>query len=249
MSKKTLSLVIVDTDAHILSKAAVDISLSRHNFDDVLIFSDTKEIWGEHEVIIIPKLSSMRDYNNTLFRVVPQYLKTDFFLVIQYDGFILNPDEFSNYFYHYDYIGAPWDCFKVFNVGNGGFSWRSRKLADAVQNISQGSDLSFQEDVYICRENHLLLEEKFGCNFSDNEIAEHFSIETGARRFPTFGFHGLWHLPDLYRNHLDWFVHNLTPNILRKKYEFNLLEKTIKNISEEHHQILVNKRARILDIK
>jgi len=60
-------------------------------------------------------------------------------LLVQPDGFVINPDKWDNQFFEYDYIGAPWEQVphsyldpwgKPHRVGNGGFSFRSKKLLD-----------------------------------------------------------------------------------------------------------------------
>ena len=55
-------------------------------------------------------------------------------LIIQHDGFILNHKAWDNEFLNYDYIGAPvyWMGNKLIEVGNGGFSLRSKKLLKII---------------------------------------------------------------------------------------------------------------------
>ena len=59
------------------------------------------------------------------------YFDTDYVLTFQSDGFILNPDAWTDEFFNYDYIGAPWGDNR-YAVGNGGFSFRSKKLMNFV---------------------------------------------------------------------------------------------------------------------
>jgi hypothetical protein len=58
--------------------------------------------------------------------------------VVQYDGMAANKMHWSDDYYNYDYIGAPWpDRFTWIRpeekVGNGGFSLRSMKLIEALR--------------------------------------------------------------------------------------------------------------------
>ncbi len=49
-----------------------------------------------------------------MIKRINSYVATPFALVIQYDGFILNPDAWRDEFLDYDYIGAPWNfCSKM----------------------------------------------------------------------------------------------------------------------------------------
>lgn len=240
MSRPTVSLVLVDTDTYTLAAVALNQCLSRFAFDDVLLFSDNDQAWGPHTVRRIPKLQSITDYNDVLLNRVPEFLRTDFFLVIQYDGFILDETQFSPHFFHYDYIGAPWGNYPHFNVGNGGFSWRSRKIAEAAGRLNYRKDqYQLAEDLFLCRLHRIRLETQEHCNFAPEAIASHFSIETGPRRFPTFGFHGVFHLPEVYRNMPEFLVQNVTQRILRSDIQFSLLANAMRSVSEAcFHELL-----------
>lgn len=85
-----------------------------------------------------------------MIKELNKYIETSYVLIIQYDGFILNPDAWTDEFLEYDYIGAPWwytdDC----NVGNGGFSLRSKKLLEILANDDSILE-THPEDHHICR--------------------------------------------------------------------------------------------------
>jgi len=138
--------------------------------------------------------------------------------VIQYDGFVLNADQFSPHFLHYDYIGAPWPNYEVNEVGNGGFSWRSRRLVHAVAQLDY-ADPAEPEDLFICRTMRETLE-RAGCRFAPKAIAQHFSVEFPAVPFPTFGFHGIFHLPLVYREMPDFLLDHLSDRIVKTRSGF-----------------------------
>jgi len=140
--------------------------------------------------------------------------------VIQYDGFVLNADQFSPHFLHYDYIGAPWPNYEVNEVGNGGFSWRSRRLVHAVAQLDY-PDPTEAEDLYICRTMRETLE-RAGCRFAPKAIASHFSVEFPAVPYPTFGFHGIFHLPTVYREMPDFLLDHLSDRIVKTRSGFLL---------------------------
>jgi hypothetical protein len=105
-------------------------------------------------------------------------------------------------FLQYDYIGAPWWYNDECNVGNGGFSLRSKKL----QTILQNDPIIFEtdcEDHNICRTYGNYLKSK-GVKFAPEDVASTFSIEgdlhgkvSGREKYNgdtwngEFGFHGL----------------------------------------------------------
>ena len=208
-TSKTVSLFLIDTASPILARNALLISMQRFEFDSVKVFTNTPELYPGIDCVKIPELKSAKDYSNFTIREMPKYIQTDFILIIHYDGFILNGDEFSPVYYHYDYIGAPWNSDDANSVGNGGFSWRSKKLCIAVQEISNEFEDVGHEDVFICKLQRKLLEEKYQCFFPSKDMALHFAFESSHPRFPTFGFHGAFHLPIIYRDNLEYLLDNI----------------------------------------
>jgi hypothetical protein len=96
------------------------------------------------------------EYSDFMLRKLNTCIDTNFMINVQDDGFIINPQLWTDEFLEYDYIGAPWSYDLHFGpnsvhylgdgakwvhdrvrakkkkdvnlVGNGGFSLRSRKL-------------------------------------------------------------------------------------------------------------------------
>jgi hypothetical protein len=153
-------------------------------------------------------------YSRLMFQDVHKYVDTDFLLIFQSDGFILNSAAWSDKFLEYDFVGSPW-----FDgvVGNGGFSLRSKKLMKAVSEIDLTSPRStalarrvgavfnrgvademplrpdqVAEDHLICREFRAELG-KQGMKFAPENVAEKFSLEHNWGHPYTwtdqFGFH------------------------------------------------------------
>ena len=86
------------------------------------------------------QLMTIQDYSHFCINKLHSYVDTDFCLVFQDDGFILNPELWSADFLKYDYIGAPWPLYIGWptvgsQVGNGGFSLRSKRLLEFTKNI------------------------------------------------------------------------------------------------------------------
>lgn len=142
-------------------------------------------------------------YSHLLCKNMSQYVDTDFALVIQHDGFIINADNWDERFFQYDYIGAPWSVESTqrpnCRVGNGGFSLRSRKLiqaCDAIYNgvikrptltqanakriiqhpISPEASVNGNEDWHICLIDKPLFENR-GIKYAPLEVASKFSME------------------------------------------------------------------------
>lgn len=177
-----------------------------------------KEILAPTQWIRINKLQgSFQEWVSYLtIKLMPSVVDTKHNIIVQGDGFAINGNAWTDEFLEYDYIGAPW-LWKTSNqqVGNGGFSLRSRKLYDALIDWSPGytvadwpnlsqelfnhSGLPEQagvpEDSLISSVYRPHLETNYNIKFAHVDLAHRFSIE-GSESYtsPWFkhslGFHG-----------------------------------------------------------
>lgn len=140
---------------------------------------------------------------NTQFilRSLYEYVNTEYMMICQHDGYIINPKAWRPEFLKYDYIGAPWwkeSTNDVGNVGNGGFSIRSTKLMKLVAENYAGED--GEEDLIICQKLLAKLTD-LGCTFAPTSIAREFSWEGDNADYPeyqgSFGFHRRSGRPDV----------------------------------------------------
>lgn len=160
--------------------------------------------------IKIPKIKSYNDdYGYITLRLCPITCVEDFNLIIHSDGFAVNREAWTDEFFEYDYIGASW---QNGDVGNGGFSLRSKKLYQALtdmfvgyksshykellndtnHSVFNGKEWLIPEDNVICKIHRHKLETDYGIKFAPLELANRFSVE----HYPTewrgksLGFHG-----------------------------------------------------------
>lgn len=154
------------------------------------------------EVVKIDKLG-YKEYNEFVAMQLWQYVDTDFTLLVQNDGYVTNVDKWSDEFFRYDYIGAPWpiptdDSYRtptgrLVRVGNGGFSFRSKRLLEApaymnLEFTDKGTGF-WHEDGFLCVHNREALEEA-GIKFAPVELAAQFSTElTVPETVESFGKH------------------------------------------------------------
>jgi hypothetical protein len=167
-------------------------------FGDVRILTSLPH---DHPCIVpIAPIGSREAYSSFVIKQLNTYVDTPFALVIQYDGFILNPNAWRDDFLDYDYIGAPLWEEAGYIVGNGGFSLRSKRLLAVLQEdeaILDPGDLDpsdAAEDWYICVMIRDYLEQR-GIRFAPVELAKQFALEgnehDGVTWTNQFGFHGL----------------------------------------------------------
>ena len=118
-----VTLVAIDTVCHRLTDMAVAECTRKVEFGDVKVFMNRLRANN----IYIDEFKNRKEaWDFTLFKL-PYQVNTEFILFIQWDSWVLNPELWSDEFLC-DYIGAPWWYEDGFNVGNSGFSIRSKRL-------------------------------------------------------------------------------------------------------------------------
>lgn len=188
--------------------AAINATTDRIQFGEVILLTDREAsgLTADVRVIPIAPLRSGADYSRFLLRDLAGQVRTGHCLVVQWDGFATDPDQWDPAFLDYDYIGAPWPQFDDgAEVGNGGFSLRSRRLLEACG--SPAFIPSHPEDVAICRINRGLLEREFSIRFADRATAQRFAFERSGRETPTFGFHGVFNMIRVLGEERFWSIY------------------------------------------
>jgi hypothetical protein len=219
---KDITLVIVDNFCHKLAKFSIEKTLQNIDCKEVITFSD-KEIIQGAKLIPIKKSITVHDYSQIMLKHLWLHIETDHVLVIQWDGMAVDKNQWDDEYLKYDYIGSPWGNGQV---GNGGFSLRSRRLLDALRDnqIQLGGTSGDLEDTAICNEYRNLLETK-GIQYAPIELANKFSIEHGHYG-PTFGFHGIWNATRYFNNNDLKFISENWPDYMTntsKHHEWNMM--------------------------
>ena len=161
----------------------------------------------------VRQLTNIDEYNEYILYHLYNHINTDYCLIVQDHGFIINPESWNDSFFQYDYIGAPWPLKdnayitpygEHIRVGNGGFSLRSKKLINLPNEVEIPFRVSDQPDFYkmfgcentnedgnICVHNRHIFEEN-GCKIAPLEVAKYFSYESPIpenQGILPFGFH------------------------------------------------------------
>lgn len=174
---------------------ALEVSLAEIDFAACKLFTDAP-VQSHHpaiEVVSIERLSSSQAYSHFLLSQLVDHIRTSHCLVAQWDGHVLDANRWRPEFFEYDYIGASWPHFvDGHDVGNGGFSLRSRRLMEKCRDALFSP--AHPEDVAIGRTNRRWLEE-MGMRFASREVADLFSVERTGDLEMSFGYHGAWNMP------------------------------------------------------
>jgi len=187
-----VTLVCIDCLNYRKAVRAIMYSMRDIKFGDALFFTDTEFDIPDVKVVLIDSINSTKEYCEFLVNEVVDYIKTDYMLIIQWDGFVLNPDSWADEFLEYDYIGALWGYTlsnpnDLYCVGNGGFSLRSKTFMDIAKNDINIEQI-FPEDHHLCRTYRPYLEE-LGIRYAPPELAAKFSVECVGTINNQFGFH------------------------------------------------------------
>lgn len=188
---------MLETQYHSLANVALNYSLQYFHPKEIVTFSNRPIIAGER-LVEIEHFPTVNDYCEFMLRGMLEHIETEFILFIQWDAMISRVEEWTNDFLNYDYIGAAWPWFADNQcVGNGGFSLRSRRLLEALQDqhiqMIPGDDTAMYEDRAIGMKYRPYLESQHGIRFAPRELARQFSYELGPYR-SSFGFHGVWNV-------------------------------------------------------
>ncbi len=199
MNLSNVTLVIIDCVD--IDRCVIPIRKSTENItfgDIVLLTSIRTYIDVDVRIIYIDKLIDLYEYSKFIIRRLADYVNTDFVLVIQWDGYVVDSSKWTDEFLKYDYIGAPWSNGLV---GNGGFSLRSKKLLDFCKingNYMINSVLKLKNElgtnVYcedaILTDIHKNYLSKNSFRISPIELAKQFSSEYTTYN-GEFGWHGV----------------------------------------------------------
>ncbi|MBL0422365.1 hypothetical protein JI739_18600 [Ramlibacter sp. AW1] len=192
-----VTLCAADSATPRLAAQALARCTAQARFARTLLFTHADLDAGPALIIKIAPLESREAYSNFMLSDLGTHIETSHVLVVQWDGFITDAACWDDAFLDYDYIGARWPAgLPGRDVGNGGFSLRSRRLLEALRDPRLRCEPGTPEDVVICSLWRDRLEEQHGIRFAPLEIAARFAYELDPRPGPTFGFHGMFNLPD-----------------------------------------------------
>jgi len=190
-----VTLCCVDTRNHALALRALAKSCAGVRFARALLLTDALPAGlappDGVDIVTIADIGSRDAYSQFMLKSLLPHIATTHVLIVQWDGYVVNPAAWDTAYLDCDYIGAKWFWAEAGSrVGNGGFSLRSRRLLEALQHPR--IQLVDVEDVTIGRAFRKLLEHEHGIRFASETLADRFSFEAAYPIGRPFGFHGLF---------------------------------------------------------
>lgn len=250
----TVTLCCVDTRSAPQALEAIRRSARSARFGRMIFFGSQADAASQAGHCVpglewrdIPPIKSIRDYNRFMLHELRHHVETEHVLVVQWDGFISNPELWRDDFLAWDYIGAPWyHGGHPGMVGNGGFSLRSKRLLDALNSVQTNTDAP--EDMEICVYQRGTLESEFGVRIAPLSVAQDFACEYGAYR-RTFGFHGMHNFAHaLSSSELDTWLDNAPEEILVHDHARKLVKELINQDRPVEARRLLDRRRQFLGV-
>lgn len=184
---------------------ALDISCIGIDFAQVKLLTSLPT--DDMRKVAIPHIDSIEKFSEFCIRDLYKYVDTEFVLLVQYDGFVLNSESWDDEFLKYDYVGASWlvadwsitdydfpeELLGTRVVGNGGFCLRSKKFLEISSRLGDNGVFKkyHPEDVVLCVWDRDKVERE-GVKFAPADVAMKFSIEGDDDIYEKqFGFHNL----------------------------------------------------------
>jgi len=140
----------------------------------------------------VPRINSSDEFSKITIYDLPKYVDTEYCILIQYDGFIVHPEQWTDEFLNYDWIGPLWTIGHNYFDKNGnsirvgdGIALRSQKLMGLASKLNlpwepftnKGEHKpGFWEDSWICVKNRHIYE-GHGCKFAPIEMAAKWGRE------------------------------------------------------------------------
>jgi Protein of unknown function (DUF5672) len=247
LSLPQVTLACVDTRTPALALAAIARCRAQIDFGNAVLFTDPALVTSPPAGLrIVPaNVYSVPAYSHFMLRGLLPHVHGTHVLVMQWDGYVLDAAQWDPRFLDHDYIGAPLRGQPPERaVGNGGFSLRSRRLLQALQDPSFAE--RHPEDLCICHDHRARLEHEHGIRFAPLDLASRFSYERVLPSGATFGFHGVFNMHRvLAPDELHALVRSLPDEMARGLDAHDLASTLIRQGELDTATEIVAKRQRL----
>lgn len=245
----TTTLLCLDTRYPELADKALQKCLAQATFADAVLLTHTGYQSTDLRIktYAVSELKGIEDYSRFMIKHIDPFVTGSHVLVVQWDGYIVNPESWTSEFLKYDYIGAPWPD-KTIAVGNGGFSLRSKKLLNAL--ADPHIDHYHPEDLMICEKYKSYLEEKHGIVFAPVDLAGRFACEMIPPAVKPFGVHSVGALYlAMDDERLYAALADVPPEVFHEKTGRDLLKNMVRSKQYRSARFVAQQRLRSKNLK
>lgn len=190
---ENVTLIAVTSVNIVQTIKALKYSIKKIDFGEVTLVTHKRPILLPSNISFqsIDRITNINMFNYAMVYDLHRYVHTDYAILIHADGFIVNPNMWTDEFFKYDYIGAPWpipdendkisyrdEYGDLYRVGNS-VSLRSKKLMELPTILDMKWEAFhgwYNEDGFICVNKRKEFE-KYGCRYAAPDLAARFSQE------------------------------------------------------------------------
>lgn len=208
---------------------SLEACLAQIEFAEAILFTsaDVQSHDPHIKVERIERLTSSAAYSNFVLTKIADYVTTSHCLLVQWDGHVIDASRWRPEFLEYDYVGASWPQFDDdHDVGNGGFSLRSKQLMEACRDPDFVSH--HPEDLAIGRTNRAWLEAR-GLRFAPRNVADLFAAERAGDPATSFGYHGVFLMPPVLGTEVFWQIYRALDDRSSLRPDFANILGSLKN--------------------
>jgi len=210
--KEEITLICIDCVSLERAIRVIEESSKIIEFKNIKLLSSIPNNYKH--LVSIPSLKSTSEYSKFCMKELYKYVTTSHCLIIQHDGWILNPLAWNDNWLKYDYLGAS----TIWNGGNGGFSLRSKKILELMSKFEIDN---ISEDVaYATYDKGKKRElENLGCKYAPKPIQENFAVEGRNWAGPAHTWYGPINLQ--FGHHKCIYFGNIKPNNIKTDIPYN----------------------------
>lgn len=204
----SVTLVCVDCVDPVGASRVLAHCANKCDFGDVKLITDADV--GFEKTIKIKPLKSLVEYSLWMLKELYKHIDTEHLLIVQRDGWILNPDSFDYEWLKLDYVSPLFIQYD--HVGSGGFSLRSRKIMEYASTLIPDyteNDIDYVQNLIGFYEDGFLSFDPRFSKFAKASIEQGAMFGQGGNRNPKyfrerpFGFHRTWQEIDFSTGRVD----------------------------------------------
>ncbi|MEO7762152.1 MAG: hypothetical protein ABIS68_09615, partial [Casimicrobiaceae bacterium] len=137
----SVTLICIDCQRHALALAAIEQSMLRCRFAEVVWFTDQAPVIDELRVVPIEPLTTAAQRFRFVAQRVAEHVATSHVLLIQWDAFVVNPSAWRDDFLDYDYIAPRASSAARLPSGDEGIALMSTRILRALAlTVGAGDD-------------------------------------------------------------------------------------------------------------
>ena len=256
MNLKDITLVCFDTRNVEAAIESMRYSLSQVQFNQSILFtkeallSDSIKKKAKKlgiKIELVTDINSISEYSYFVLVHLEKYINTQFCLITQWDSWIIDKKNWDYKFLNFDYIGAIWPNYKENQIGNGGFSLRSKKFLKSTKDFILNQNIIPEpliEDDFICREKRFVFERKYQIKFSDIRSANKFSVEGNGFPIDCFGFHSMSNFHEAIKDdsNLSNFINKLINENFMNRESYDLAKNLLNQNRIDVARLIISKR-------